>query len=106
MSYCAAPNFESESRILIDACLARVRVDARLDEEPVLPPLEVLVGPRPRTRMDVFAQTEHVPSAEAIVKSVWSVKRASLPDVLIPRLDAERTDPTRVSDRGALKKLR
>jgi hypothetical protein len=95
MSYCAVPNIESDSRILIDACLARVRVDAKLDEEPVLPPLEVLVGPR--TRIDVFAQTEHVPSAEAIVKSVWSVKRATLPDVVVPRLDSERVDSTRLS---------
>ncbi len=38
---------ESESHVLIDACLARVRIDARLDEKLVVPPLEVIVGRRP-----------------------------------------------------------
>lgn len=68
MSYCPAiPNLESES-FMIDACLARVRVDARLDEEPVLPPLETILP----NRVFVHARTEHLPSADAIVKSVWS----------------------------------
>ena len=75
MSYCPAiRTLESDSRILIDACLARVRVDARLDEEPVLPPLESILP----NRLIVRAETDNVPTADAIVKSVWS-RRASPP---------------------------
>lgn len=34
---------ESGSHLVVEACLARIRIDARLDEEPVLAPLEVVV---------------------------------------------------------------
>jgi hypothetical protein len=37
-------NDASESRILIDACLARLREEAGLDAEPVLPPLHLFLG--------------------------------------------------------------
>ena len=40
---------QSDSRILIDACLERVRKDAGLDDESVLPPLDVLIGRFDRT---------------------------------------------------------
>lgn len=40
---------QSDSRILIDACLERVRKDAGLEDESVLPPLEVLIGMPERT---------------------------------------------------------
>ena len=40
---------QSDSRILIDACLERVRKDAGLDDESVLPPLDVLFGKPDRT---------------------------------------------------------
>lgn len=46
MSYCSAlPVVESESNILIEACLAGVRRDAGLDEEPVLPSLRSVLPP-------------------------------------------------------------
>jgi hypothetical protein len=77
MSYCGAlPNVDSESRILIDSCLASVRADARLDDEPVLPSLHTLTKERTRIVLDGARQ---VPSADAIVKSLWRVKTSSLP---------------------------
>jgi hypothetical protein len=79
MSYCGAIPVESDSHILIDACLARVRVDARLDEDPVLPPLEVLLGKEDRTpspRVVISPFVKRLPTAEAIVKA--SVKPAAL----------------------------
>ena len=40
---------QSDSRMLIDACLERVRKDTGLDDESVLPPLDVLIGKAART---------------------------------------------------------
>jgi hypothetical protein len=48
MSYCGAIPVESDSHILVDTALARVRRDARLDEDPVLPPLDVILGKAPK----------------------------------------------------------
>ena len=65
-------NDQSDSRILIEACLARVRKDAGLDAEPVLPPLEVLLGterPPLAKRLVVGPSARELPSAESIVKS-------------------------------------
>ena len=62
-------------RILIDACLARVRKDAGLDDESVLPPLDVLIGKPERTsspRIVVGPAARHFPSAKAIVESAVS----------------------------------
>lgn len=77
MSWSGAVSLEpdpSDSRILIDACLARVREHAQLDAEPVLPPLDVLLGrpaaaPPPATRLVVSPSAQQLPSAEAIVKA-------------------------------------
>jgi hypothetical protein len=69
MSYCGALPASSESRILIDACLARVRADAGLDNDPVLPPLELIVD-KPTTRFVVSASAHNLPTAEAIVTSM------------------------------------
>jgi hypothetical protein len=81
MSYCGAVPVESESHILVEACLASVRAEARLDDEPVLPPLHVLLDSnRASTRFLVGSSTQHLPTPEAIVKSVWRVNRASVVD--------------------------
>jgi len=66
-----AASDQSDSRILIEACLARVRKEAGLDADPVLPPLDMLVGrPRkPASRLVVGPSARELPSAEAIVKS-------------------------------------
>lgn len=75
MSYCGAipvDEQQSESHILIEACLARVRQDARLDEEPVLPPLHMLVSKPESERMRLYVgpSSRQLPSAGEIVKSV------------------------------------
>jgi hypothetical protein len=66
-----AESDQSDSRILIEACLARVRKEAGLDAEPVLPPLDVLLGrsQRPPARLVVGRSAHELPTAEAIVKS-------------------------------------
>lgn len=38
----SAVGFQSDSQLLVDTCLARLRVDARLDDEPILPTIDVL----------------------------------------------------------------
>ncbi|MBX3201585.1 MAG: hypothetical protein KF894_25840 [Labilithrix sp.] len=82
MSWSGAVSLEpdpSDSRILIDACLARVREHAQLDAEPVLPPLDVLLGkpasPAPATRLVVSPSARQLPSAEAIVKAAAGRRR-------------------------------
>lgn len=83
---------QSDSRILIEACLARVRQDAGLDAEPVLPPLDVLLGKResaPRDRVLVRPSSQQLPSAEAIVKA--SVRPAAAPTAKIDRNDTTST---------------
>ncbi len=86
MSWSGAVSLEpdpSDSRILIDACLARVREHAQLDAEPVLPPLDVLLGepasraPAPATRLVVSPSARQLPSAEEIVKATAVGRRAS-----------------------------
>jgi hypothetical protein len=63
---------------LIEACLASVRDSAGLDDESVLPSLRSIVRPS-SVRVRVAAQTQQLPSADAIVKSVWAVHRAAVP---------------------------
>ena len=38
----SAVGFQSDSHQLVEACLAQLRIDARLDDDPVLPTIEVL----------------------------------------------------------------
>lgn len=38
----SAVGYQSESQLLVDACLARLRIDAQLDDEPVLPTIDLL----------------------------------------------------------------
>ncbi len=95
MSYSTAIPIDSEqsdSRILIETCLARVRQDAGLDAEPVLPPLDVLLGKTgapPATRFEVSPSAQQLPSAEAIVKS--SVRPAAVTTAKIERPDTVRS---------------
>jgi hypothetical protein len=86
----------SDSHILVDACLDRVRKDARLDDEPVLPPLDVTLGKEPKKL--VFADTvDVVPTAQEIVKSavkeVKEVKEppAASPSGAVPAVSSERS---------------
>lgn len=59
----------SESHLpIIDAALASVRKNAGLDEEKVLPPLEVLAPKSPPLRV-LMPDARSMPSAEAIVRS-------------------------------------
>ena len=81
-----AASDQSDSRILIEACLARVRREAGLDIEPVLPPLDVLVGKtrRPSSRLVVGPSAKELPSAEAIVKSAVRPSRKTTAKVERP----------------------
>jgi len=90
MSYSrAVPIDESDSRILIEACLARVRKDAGLDAEPVLPPLDVLLGETkpPRPRLLVSPSARQLPTAEAIAKA--SVRSGAATTAKTDRNDAK-----------------
>lgn len=100
MSYCGAlPTAESESSLLVDACLARVRQDAGLDDDPVLPPLHALIGSRApgSVRRFVVGQSAHnLPSAEAIVKSVAVAATSVAPPALPAGANEERKRTTTV----------
>jgi hypothetical protein len=80
MSYCGAlPTGESESHLLIDACLRGVREEARLDDDPVLPPLSSI-------RRNEMVKPIEVPSpstgsSETSTRSVWRRSEVSLPDL-------------------------
>ena len=70
MSYCSAlPVVESESNILIEACLAAVRQNAGLDDESVLPPLDDLLSPPLPLRLVAPPELQNLPSAEMIVRA-------------------------------------
>ena len=71
-----AASDQSDSRISDGACLARVRREAGLDADPVLPPLDVLLGRKDRpapSRLVVGPSRRELPSPETIVRS--SVRR-------------------------------
>jgi hypothetical protein len=72
MSLAAVLSVNDDTNIIVDNALARVREEARLDAEPVLPPLEVLLPARlqrkPLIGSAVFVPTPRpLPSPEAIV---------------------------------------
>ena len=46
-SYPSSSGFPSDTNLLVDACIARVREAARLDDDAVLPPLPVVTPRRP-----------------------------------------------------------
>jgi hypothetical protein len=82
MSYCGAlPIVEgatvesdivqSDSHLIVDACLAHIRADARLDDEPVLPPLHSLLPPRSSAAVRIEVRRDPPP------RSVWSVRASS-----------------------------
>ncbi|MBX3222149.1 MAG: hypothetical protein KF795_16650 [Labilithrix sp.] len=87
---------QSDTRILIDACLARVREHVELDAEPVLPPLHALLGKPAASsakRLVVGPSARRLPSAEAIVRSVAGRNTSTL--------SARREDATAKTRRGA-----
>ena len=90
MSYCGAlPVVESESNILIEACLAGVRKSAGLDDESVLPPLHELVpAAPPPLRLVAPREIQNLPSAEAIVSATTPTVRTrpSTPRTLVQSL--------------------
>jgi hypothetical protein len=60
-----ANGLPSETNMLVDACIKRVRAAAHLDEDPVLPPLPVMTG---RREVVVLAKSDiPIPSASEIV---------------------------------------
>jgi hypothetical protein len=81
--------FPSDTNLLVDACIARVRATARLDDDAVLPPL-----PRVAPRQDVVifkrersggsaaaaspASTQRVPRRSAGARSRWAVAFCAL----------------------------
>jgi hypothetical protein len=96
MSYCGAMPVELDaidSRI-VESCLMRVRAEAGLDEEAVLPPLDVLVPPCElvppvqSARLVVGASALNLPSAEAIVRAAVKPAAAS------PHASASNRDET------------
>jgi hypothetical protein len=78
---------------LIEACLANVRIGARLDDPSVLPSFDAILRTRGVDgRIDVHRPTPHVPSAGAIEKSIWAVRQASPSLDLLP-MRSERVSP-------------
>jgi hypothetical protein len=80
MSYCGAIPVDTEpsdSNILIDACLASVRKNAGLDNEPVLVPLKRLLEADAPKHVVVGPSVRELPTAEKIVRS--AAKASTLP---------------------------
>jgi hypothetical protein len=95
--------FPSETGLLVDACIARVRELARLDEDVVLPPL-----PRVAPRRDVVILTKEDTAGSAAGSPASRWPGASAGDALGASLglDVERISPRsarpRRTSRGAL----
>lgn len=75
MSY--LPVMESESSILIEACLAGMRRNAGLDDEPVLPSIASVLPPPPP-----MAAAEHHPCTTA---PAWDAEISGIVEVGAPR---------------------
>lgn len=79
----SAVGFQSDSQVLVDTCLARLRVDARLDDEPVLPTIDAL--PEDDDVMEVgtgdividCADVREIPSAASIVRETAAANARS-----------------------------
>jgi hypothetical protein len=75
----------SESHLpIIDAALASVRKNAGLDEETVLPPLEVLAPKPPPFRVLMTESVHQLPSAEAIVRTAVTANASSSSSSSVP----------------------
>ena len=85
--------FPSDSSQLVDACIARVRELARLDEDVVLPPL-----PRVAPRRDVVILTKKDTAGSAAGSPASRMPGASAGDALGASLEL---DVGRISPRGA-----
>ncbi len=108
MSYCGAlpvDSHSSDSSILVDACLARVRKEAGLDDESVLPPLDVLVQTPPPARFVVVPAAGQLPSAEAIVRAAVKAPEPSRP-LAAPRLPSFHGDEAERTGRSFVARLR
>ena len=107
MSYCGAlpvDSHSSDSSILVDACLARVRKEAGLDDESVLPPLDVLVQTPPPARFVVVPAAGQLPSAEAIVAMGDKINARNLMAAAGVPVAPGTVDPAAAGDRGVLHK--
>jgi hypothetical protein len=78
MSFAAVLSPNDDTNVIVDNALARVREEARLDAEPVLPPLELLLPagrfpkrrPLPVSAVVVVPTPRPLPTAAAIVAEV------------------------------------
>ena len=75
----SSAGFPSDTHLLVDACIARVREAARLDDDAVLPPLPRLA---PRRDVVVFTRSQTLTAAAAPVPAAVSVAPSRPP---IPR---------------------
>ncbi|MBX3190112.1 MAG: hypothetical protein KF819_24005 [Labilithrix sp.] len=66
----ACDSFQSETGLLIEACLKSVREAAHLDDDPILPPLPLSAA---RRDVVVLTQSDVIPSASAIVATAAKV---------------------------------
>lgn len=88
----------SESQIVIDACLDRIRKDAGLDAESVQPPLHVLVHPRPYERPTPEASAARLSANAAALAAPLrlTTRSASSPDPVCARVSRRRPWPVRL----------
>jgi hypothetical protein len=73
----SAVGFQSDSQVLVETCLARLRADARLDDHPVLPAIEDLL-PYGSDRDDEVMEVgtdEIIVTVEADIPSASSIVR-------------------------------
>ena len=91
--------FPSDTSLLVDACISRVRELARLDEDGVLPPL-----PRVAPRCDVVILTKKDTAGSAAGSPASREPGASAGEALGAslELDVGRISPRSASSRGAL----
>ena len=69
------PSFPSDTGLLIDACIARVREAARLDDDAVLPPLPLLA---PRREVAIFTRNEMAVATDAAARKTREASTESI----------------------------
>jgi hypothetical protein len=95
----SAVGFQSDSQVLVETCLARLRADARLDDHPVLPAIEDLL-PYGSDRDDEVMEVgtdEIIVTVEADIPSASSIVR----EAAAANAKERRETPTARKDRSA-----
>ncbi len=98
-SYASSSGFPSDTSLLVDSCLAQVRKTARLDDDPVLPPLPAVTR---RREVVMFTRSEVAGIAAGSAADASASERARAATQLVARPSSIRARSRATGSRWAL----